>query len=41
VPTNDDFALAFLVVAGISALAGPASLLLPRDAGREMTGSRH
>ena len=37
-PTTADFALAFLVVAGISALAGPAALLLPRGAGREMSG---
>ncbi len=38
VPVIADFALAFLVVAAISALAGPASLLLPRDAGQEMSG---
>ena len=38
VPATQDFALAFLVVAGISALAGPAALLLPRGAGREMSG---
>ena len=37
-PVTGDFALAFLVVAGISALAGPACLLLPRGAGREMSG---
>ena len=37
-PVTPDFALAFLVVAGISALAGPASLLLSRNAGREMSG---
>ena len=37
-PATPDFALAFLVVAGISALAGPACLLLPRGAGREMSG---
>jgi hypothetical protein len=39
VPMNDDFALAFLVVAGISALAGPTSLLLPKRSGQEMSGS--
>jgi EmrB/QacA subfamily drug resistance transporter len=37
-PTTDDFALAFLTVAGISALAAPAALLLPQAAGREMSG---
>ena len=37
-PATQDFALAFLVIAGISALAGPACLLLPRGAGREMSG---
>jgi EmrB/QacA subfamily drug resistance transporter len=40
VPQTGDFTLAFLVVAGISALAGPASLLLPTGAGREMSGAR-
>jgi len=39
-PQTGDFAIAFLVVAGISALAGPCSLLLPRGAGREMSGAR-
>ena len=38
IPATGDFALAFLVVAGISALAVPAALLLPRDAGRAMSG---
>ena len=37
-PTNADFGLAFLVVAAISALAAPASLLLKRNAGQEMSG---
>ncbi len=37
-PTPADFSAAFLVVAAISLLAGPASLLLPHDAGREMSG---
>ncbi len=37
-PATADFALAFLVVAGISALAAPASLLFPRNAGQEMSG---
>ena len=39
-PLASDFTLAFLVVAGISALAGPAALLLPRGAGREMSGEQ-
>ncbi len=38
VPVTADFALAFLVVAAISGLAGPISLLLPSDAGQEMSG---
>ncbi len=37
-PVTADFALAFLVVAAISGLAGPVSLLLPRNAGQEMSG---
>ncbi len=37
-PTDHDFGLAFLAVAAISALAAPVSLLLPRGAGREMSG---
>jgi EmrB/QacA subfamily drug resistance transporter len=37
-PATQDFALAFLVVAAVSALAAPAALLLPRGAGREMSG---
>ena len=37
-PAMPDFSLAFLVIAGISALASPAALLLPRGAGREMSG---
>ena len=37
-PGPADFATAFLVLACISALAGPASLLLRRDAGRAMSG---
>jgi len=39
IPKTADFALAFVLVAGISALAGPASLLLPRKAGQEMSGA--
>ncbi len=39
-PQTGDFTLAFLVVAGISALAGPVSLFLAQGAGREMSGSR-
>jgi len=37
-PQTGDFMLAFLVVAGISALAGPASLLMAKRAGQEMSG---
>ncbi len=37
-PMTQDFALAFLVVAGLSALAAPVSLLLRRGAGQEMSG---
>ncbi len=40
VPQTADFTLAFLVVAGISLLASPASLLMPKGAGREMSGAR-
>jgi EmrB/QacA subfamily drug resistance transporter len=40
VPTPADFSAAFLSVAAISLLAGPVSLLLPKDAGAEMSG-RH
>ena len=39
-PSVEAFALAFVVVAGISALAVPASLLLPRGTGAEMSGRR-
>ena len=39
-PVTADFALAFLVVASISALAAPAGLLLRRDAGQAMSGAR-
>jgi hypothetical protein len=39
-PQVADFSLAFLVVAAISALAGPASLLMPKGAGREISGAR-
>jgi EmrB/QacA subfamily drug resistance transporter len=38
VPLPADFAEAFFVVAAISSLAAPASLLMPRDAGAEMSG---
>jgi EmrB/QacA subfamily drug resistance transporter len=37
-PTPSDFSAAFLTVAAISVLAGPVSLLLPRNAGDEMSG---
>ena len=39
-PVTADFALAFLVVAGISALATPAGLLLAKDAGQAMSGAK-
>ena len=39
-PRPADFSAAFLVVAAVSVLSGPASLLLPRDAGAEMSGAR-
>jgi hypothetical protein len=38
VPQVGDFALAFFAVAAISALASPASMLLPKGAGAEMSG---
>jgi EmrB/QacA subfamily drug resistance transporter len=38
IPTTGDFALAFLTVAFVSALAAPVSLLLAPGAGREMSG---
>ncbi len=38
-PTPADFTLAFLALAGVSALAGPVALLLPRGAGGEMSGN--
>jgi EmrB/QacA subfamily drug resistance transporter len=40
-PQPHDFALAFLAVAGISALAVPLVLRLPRGAGAEMSGNRN
>jgi EmrB/QacA subfamily drug resistance transporter len=40
VPRPGDFSAAFLVVAAVSVLSGPASLLMPRDAGEEMSGRR-
>jgi len=40
VPTPADFSAAFLVVAAVSFLAGPMSLILKRDAGMEMSGHR-
>jgi EmrB/QacA subfamily drug resistance transporter len=39
-PVAADFATAFLAVAAISALAAPLCLLLPRDAGAEVSGHR-
>jgi hypothetical protein len=40
-PSPGNFSVAFLVVAGLSLLSGPVSLLLPRNAGAEMSGRRH
>ncbi len=40
VPTPADFSAAFLVVAAISFMAGPVSLILRPDAGMEMSGHR-
>jgi EmrB/QacA subfamily drug resistance transporter len=40
VPQVADFAAAFFAVAAISALAAPASLFLPTDAGAEMSGRK-
>ena len=39
-PAPRDFTVAFLVVAGFSLLSGPMSLLLPRNAGAEMSGRK-
>ncbi len=39
-PSPSDFSAAFLTIAAISVLAGPVSLLLPKNAGREMSGQR-
>jgi hypothetical protein len=39
-PTSGDFSVAFVVVAFVSLLAAPASLLMPRDAGQEMSGKQ-
>ncbi len=36
-----DFSVAFMVVAALMLLAAPASLLMPEDAGAEMSGHRH
>ena len=40
-PSPGNFSVAFLVVAGLSLLSGPVSLLLPRNAGAEMSGRKH
>jgi EmrB/QacA subfamily drug resistance transporter len=40
VPRPADFSAAFLVVAALATLAGPAALLLPRNAGAEMSGRK-
>ena len=39
-PTPANFSAAFVVVAAITVLAGPASLLLPQNAGEEMSGRK-
>jgi EmrB/QacA subfamily drug resistance transporter len=39
-PQTADFSVAFIVVAAISLLASPAALLMPKSAGREMSGAR-
>lgn len=39
-PTLDDFSLAFIVVAVFALSAAPASLLMPREAGEELSGHR-
>ena len=40
-PLNTDFAIAFLVVSAIALTAAPLSLLLPRDAGAELSGHNY
>lgn len=37
-PSPADFSVAFLVIGAFSVLAGPAALLMPHDAGRELSG---
>ncbi len=39
-PTPQDFSEAFLIVAAVSFLAGPMSLILPSNAGQEMSGHK-
>ncbi len=39
-PHPGDFTAAFLLVAGLSALAGPAALLMPQGAGQDISGAR-
>jgi EmrB/QacA subfamily drug resistance transporter len=39
-PTDSDFSVAFLAVASLTALAAPVALLMPRNAGDDLTG-RH
>lgn len=39
-PTPADFSLAFLAVAGLTAIAAPLALGMPHDAGDELTGRR-
>jgi hypothetical protein len=40
VPAIGDFLAAFLFVAALSAIAAPLCLMLPRDAGAEVSGHR-
>lgn len=39
-PQVGDFSVAFLVVASLTAIAAPIALLMPRDAGDDLTGRR-
>jgi hypothetical protein len=39
-PVNGDFTAAFLVIGFVSLLAAPASLLMPRHAGADLSGQR-
>ena len=39
-PATVDFAIAFVLVSAIALCAAPASWLMPRDAGAELSGNR-